>query len=295
MKMADGVELQNPHLDYLETDYLYHLGLSTKDDLEKLFSDVRFVCMGGTSQRMLRFAEHMKRLLNVNHKVQDLTGHGSRFSIFKIGPVLSASHGMGCPSFSILLHELLKLLKYAKCRNITMIRLGTSGGVGVAGGTVVVSTGVVDDLLRENHHFHILGEVVARPCTLDEKLAETITTHGLEMFPDIPIINGKTMCATDFYESQGRLDGAFCHYDYSRKIQFLQKLQALGVRNIEMEASLFAAMCAHARVPAALVCVTMLNRLESDQMPGDEKLHLQWQDRPLKVVGGYISKVLRGN
>lgn len=37
---------------------------------------------------------------------------------------------MGVPSITILLHEIIKLLKYAGAVDPVIIRLGTSGGVG---------------------------------------------------------------------------------------------------------------------------------------------------------------------
>ena len=36
-----------------------------------------------------------------------------RYAMYKVGPVLSVSHGMGVPSLSILLHELIKLMWHA--------------------------------------------------------------------------------------------------------------------------------------------------------------------------------------
>lgn len=41
-----------------------------------------------------------------------------------------SQHGMGVPSTHIMLHELIKLLHHARCRNVVLFRLGTSGGVG---------------------------------------------------------------------------------------------------------------------------------------------------------------------
>jgi len=38
---------------------------------------------------------------------------------------------MGIPSLSILLHEVFKLLAYAKCKGVVMLRLGTCGGIGM--------------------------------------------------------------------------------------------------------------------------------------------------------------------
>lgn len=49
---------------------------------------------------------------------------------------------------------------------------------------------------------------------------------------------GKTMCAYDFYEGQGRLDGAFCEYTENDKMNYLKKLHNAGVVNIEMECEL---------------------------------------------------------
>lgn len=43
---------------------------------------------------------------------------------------LSQQHGMGIPSISIMLHELIKLLHHARCCDVTIIRIGTSGGIG---------------------------------------------------------------------------------------------------------------------------------------------------------------------
>ncbi len=62
--------------------------------------------------------------------------------MYKVGPVLVASHGMGQPSISILLHELVKLARYAKMDNPIFFRLGTSGGLGVLPGTVVIASEV---------------------------------------------------------------------------------------------------------------------------------------------------------
>lgn len=57
------------------------------------------------------------------------------------------------------------------------------------------------------------------------------------------------MCALKFPSclsngaGQGRLDGAFCSYTERDKLDYLRKARDAGVRNIEMESSVFAAMC----------------------------------------------------
>ena len=43
---------------------------------------------------------------------------------------LISQHGMGVPSVTILLHEILKLLHYAGAKDPLLFRIGTCGGLG---------------------------------------------------------------------------------------------------------------------------------------------------------------------
>lgn len=61
---------------------------------------------------------------------------------------MSISHGMGAPSVGILLHELIKLMYHARCKDPIFIRIGTCGGIGIEGGTVILSDETVDGMLR---------------------------------------------------------------------------------------------------------------------------------------------------
>ena len=49
--------------------------------------------------------------------------------------------------------------------------------------------------------------------------------------------------ALHHFPGQGRLDGALCSYTAKDKQEYLQAAYAAGIRNIEMEATVFAAMC----------------------------------------------------
>jgi uridine phosphorylase len=62
--------------------------------------------------------------------------------------VICVNHGMGQPSMSILLHEMAKLLMHAGASGFTFIRIGTSGGIGCAPGTVVITEEAIDGQLR---------------------------------------------------------------------------------------------------------------------------------------------------
>jgi len=55
---------------------------------------------------------------------------------------------MGIPSLSILLHEIIKLMYHARIKDPIFFRIGTCGGVGYEGGTVVISEEAVDERMR---------------------------------------------------------------------------------------------------------------------------------------------------
>ena len=74
------------------------------------------------------------------------------------------------------------------------------------------------------------------------------------------------MCANDFYEGQGRQDGAFCCFTEAERMEYLTRLQKHGVLNIEMECVCFGALTHFASIKSAIVCVTLVNRLKGDQV-----------------------------
>lgn len=62
------------------------------------------------------------------------------------------------------------------------------------------------------------------------------------------------------------MDGAFCEFSEADKMEYLNKIHAFGVVNIEMESTIFSALTHHAGIRAAIVCVTLLDRLKGDQV-----------------------------
>jgi len=68
---------------------------------------------------------------------------------------------MGMPSVGILLHETIKLMFHAKVVDPVFFRIGTSGGIGLEGGTVIISDEAVDGTLQPH-----LELVRVLPCSL---------------------------------------------------------------------------------------------------------------------------------
>merc|ERR1719498_1037819 len=115
-------EQWNRELDSLQEDHLFHIEdaeLNTKADLKASLGDVKFVLMGGPPCR----AEAMAAELH-NHFGWEIKPMGSkeRYALFKVGPCMAISHGIGMPSMVIVLHELTKALQYAGCTDVTYIR-----------------------------------------------------------------------------------------------------------------------------------------------------------------------------
>lgn len=293
----DGsVKLRNPNIELMDQDILYHLALgSGSHDLHEMFGDVKFVCMGGTPKRMENFAhfimDEIGYKLPAGTQLQDISAFSYRYSMYKVGPVLSISHGMGVPSLGILLHEMIKLMYHAKCKDPVFMRIGTCGGIGVEGGTVVITEDAVDGLLRSTHELAVLGKLVYRPAILDKRLVRELKGLASQDDPYDTIV-GKTMCTADFYEGQGRLDGAFCEYSEQDKMDYLQKLHEFGVVNIEMECTIFAALTHYAGIKAAIVCVALLDRLKGDQVMSPKEVMNEWQQRPQILVSRLIRKHL---
>jgi len=282
----------------MNSDYLYHLGIligDTKDtiDIQQQFGDVKFVCLGGTKIRMELLARHIRSVLGIDEKEElvDLCEKAHRYAVFKVGPVLCCSHGIGMSTMGVLLHELIKLVSYAKCKDPVFIRIGTSGGIGVQPGTVVVTKDAYNGYLRNDHEIAILGKRVVRPAKFDEDLVgDIVKCH--EPTDHFNLIVGNTMAAECFYEGQGRLDGASCEYTEEDKMEFLKKVHAVGIRNIEMEATMFSALTRHIGIKAADVCVTLLNRLNGDQIHLTTDQKNDFEKRPLLIVGRYIKRSL---
>ncbi|XP_030376260.1 uridine phosphorylase 1-like [Scaptodrosophila lebanonensis] len=293
------VSCRNPYLKCLNPDRLHHLGLDTKTtDFRKTFGDVRFVFLGGTPKRMEKFAYFIMNAIGLRlhsgAKLKDLAEEGNRYSMFKVGPVLCASHGMGGPSISILLHELIKMMCHAKCQDPVFFRLGTCGGIGVEPGTVIISTEALDGQMRNFHEVVVHGKVDLRPTKLNLELAQELKDLSNPCEDGYDTITGTTLSTNDFYEGQSRLDGAFCEYTPESKSNFLKCLSQKGIVNMEMESSVFASMTNQANIRAAVVCVAIVNRLNGDQITTPHETLKEFDTRPQELVARYVRKILYG-
>lgn len=312
MSQKRSVSLKNPNLDEMSSDFLYHLAVNVPDtkntaDIKKQYGHIKVVCLGGKDSRMLELAKYINFNVYDGNSGSDyernLFEEGHRYAGFMVGCVLCVSHGVGSSTMSVVLHELIKLVRYAECVDPLFIRIGTSGGLGIKPGTVVVANKGYNGLLRSEYEIAILGERVARSAQFDERLRKDLIActevADAEEQNAWDIIEGNTMGTDCFYEGQGRLDGASCTkaigepYTVDDKLNFLKRCHdECGIRNIEMEAPMFAALTLHCGIRAADVCVTLLNRLEGDQVKSTKAQLKDFEERPFKLVSRFIRRYI---
>jgi uridine phosphorylase len=292
--------LLNKLIKPLQPDFYYHLGLSSALPLKAMFGDVRFVILSGSPVRALETATKLQEALGVRVPTGCAIapiGKTERYSLYKVGPVLSVSHGMGKPSISIMLHELTKLLAAAGVLDkTTYIRVGTSGGVGVEPGSVIVSSGTVDGTLQPFFPVVILGKTVLRPCVIRPELVSeilSVATPTGGSSPSYEVLSGVTLATDDFYEGQGRLDGAIAEYTLEDKMAFLARAHAAGIKNIEMESDAIVAFCTKLHIPCAVICCAIVNRLQGDQVLSTPAQLVQYTENAVTTAIRFIQHRLR--
>ena len=93
----------------------------------------------------------------------EMVGQSKSFIFSQVGPILTLNHGMGFGCLSIALHEVVKLLHYAEATDVSLIRMGTSGGLGVEPGNVILTKNGYDATLQEGHEVTTVGKKTRFP------------------------------------------------------------------------------------------------------------------------------------
>ena len=259
----------DPVVEGKAVDVYYHLGLSSDDPLLDRLREVRAVILGGSADRTRTFANEWSKR-NGGAEIVEFPKE-DRFVTRYTAGVLFASHGMGMPSASIALQELMKMVFVLKrgdpaaLDRVLWMRVGTSGGVGLPAGTIVVTTeGLMTDLkpyraLRGGDGEYWFDGTF--PADVAHELLDAAASVG------VPAMLGKTVAGDDFYLSQFRLDGAISLETSESKMAWLRWLDEQGVRNIEMEGAMLAGLLNHWGFPRfGMICVTIVNRLLGDQV-----------------------------
>jgi len=277
--------------------YLYNLDLVLTEKLLNQFHGVKYVCMQGSSERAKELASKLAHeMLHIDptfFKPVNLF-KGTRFECYRVGNILSVSHGMGTVSIITLLHNLTNILHAADNNELEYIRIGTCGGININPGSIVITdTSYMPDLSC-GYKMQVLGTEISYPTHMNKDLNDRILNHQPSDLP-FTIYRGNTITADDFYLGQARFDGAIKpHYDEKKRQAYFASATALNIYNFEMESTALAAFCNRANIPATMVAVTLLNRIHNDQVTASAEELESYSSRSQQVVINYLkSKLLK--
>lgn len=273
-------------------DYYYHYGVDSSQDIMAPLRDVRAIVMAGSGERIRGFAARWSGM----HGDAPIIAFPSedRFVTRYCDGVLFVSHGMGMPSASIAVQEAMRMVYFLKNGDLDALdalfwaRVGTSGGVDLPPGTMVLTT---EALMADLKPFRLLqgghGEYVFDGTFPSAPRAAIIAANAGN---GIPIVEGKTVSGNEFFLEQFRLDGAINFETVESKQAWLQWLAANGVRNIEMEGAMLAGYLNYWGFSRfAMVCTTLLNRLDGDQVTSTpDELH-RFTDQAGEVLFTYLA------
>lgn len=281
----------NPLLDKSHEDFLYLFKLRlTKEVLDK-FTGISTVIMQGSSKRAeilsVKLASKLLKI-DVNFFSPTNLSNSADFAIYRIGNILSVSHGMGNVTIDALLHELTKLLHYAGNTTLEYIRVGTSGGIGIDEGTVIITKDSFMPNLEPYYTTYELDKRIDIPTTLDHDLVSRIINAQPDNL-EFDVLVGNSIAADDFYLGQCRYDGAMkARQDHEWRAKFFEKVHSLNIRNFEMESTALAAFCHQAQIPATMVAVTIINRFLGDTITATPEQLASYSDRSQEVVINYL-------
>ena len=107
------------------------------------------------------------------------------------------------------------------------------------------------------------------------------------------LLIGNSIAADDFYMGQARFDGVVKpKYDEAKRRAYFDKIKALNILNFEMESTGLAAFCNRAEIPATMIAVTLLNRMEGDQVSASSETLAMYSERSQQVAINYLASML---
>ncbi len=273
-------------------DHYYHLGTASDDPLLDKWREVRAVVLAGSGQRVGQLAAQWSR----THQGAAVVAlpKDDRFVTRYCAGVIFASHGMGMPSAAIALQELMRLVFFLKrgqpesLADLFWARVGTSGGVGVPAGSLVVTTQADMSDLRP----YRIARGGAGPYWFAGSFPQSVVAEIVAANSSEPaLLSGRTVSTNEFFLEQFRRDGAICLETAESKQQWLEWIHRAGVRNIEMEGAMFAGYLNHWGFPSfAMVCATLLDRLAGDQVTASAQELRSSGERAGRVVFNYLRR-----
>jgi len=277
----------------LDGYYLHSLKMYLTETTLAKFRGIRQVILQGSAERSLSLAKTLAQQLDnidSNYFIPVDLIPSSKYVAYRVKDILLVSHGMGNPSILTLLDSLSKIMLLAGNKQLEYIRVGTSGGIGVTPGSVVIThTAYMPDLTC-GYRISPLGKDITYATTMNSDL-NTRIMHSQPQNLGFNILIGNTATADDFYLGQARFDGAIKQqYTKAEQRVYFEKLQALNIMNFDMEATAIAMFGNRAQIPATMIASIIVNRLDTDQVTATHDQMLQYTLNAQQVISNYLTK-----
>jgi len=89
------------------------------------------------------------------------------------------------------------------------------------------------------------------------------------------------------------MDGCICEFTLQEQMDYVKRLQQIGIVNIEMECTVLASLCQKTGVKGAIICVALLDRMKGDQVAISTETYKNYQERPRALLIKYLRKKLQ--
>lgn len=233
---------------------LYHIGFGAADLGD---APPKVALLSGDPGRAQRIAND--NLASVQTLSENRGLHSYLGTLPSGAKLLSATSGMGAPSLSIIVNELVQV------GISTIIRVGTCGSIQpqVKAGSVVISSAALSRQGASNDIAPPEYPAVADPF-LTVKLAELAQQEGIDYHVGI------TASVDTFYEGQGRTGSANPHLIRAQQ-GLLEEYQHLNILNFEMEAGTLFKMANVYGFKASCICAVIAQRTEAEDVVLDQK------------------------
>lgn len=225
----------------------YHVGVEKGQ-----ISDI--ILMPGDPFRVQLIADRLDNARAVAHKREYRTVTG----FYKGREITACSSGMGCPSTAIGVEEL------ARAGGKVFIRVGSTAAV--------------------QPHITIGDVIVSEGSFRNDGTTNAYVPPGFPAVPDIELTSALTAAARDLGQRLGfavhtginATDDAF----YAETPEWIAKMQAMGLTNVEMESSALFVVARLRGLRAGMVCAVSGNLVTGDVIYGrpNERLSVGWEN-----------------
>ena len=234
---------------------LYHIGFSQSDFGTNA---PQTVLLSGEPERSQYIARTYLQNVKLLSQYRGLDSYLGNLPNGK--PILVATSGMGAPSLSIVVNELVQVgIKQ-------FIRVGTCGSIqpSVLVGNIVISQAA---LCRQGAALDIAP--IEYPAVADPFLTVALSETARKL--DIPCHLGITASVDTFYEGQERVESSANPHLQPWLAGITSTYRALNILNYEMEVGTLFKMAGVYGFAAACVCAVVAQRTESESIVISDK------------------------